>query len=250
MLSTDCDQVIHRDKAHHLPGGEPIMKSSTEPERVVQSEFFAGVTERDKRLILRAAKYRKIDAKSVLFQGGTTALHLFLLCSGGAKYYRMTRQGGELLLRWLVPGDIFGIGAFVKEPVSYIGSAQATEDCGFYVWAHSTLRELAGIHPQISDNALRITLAYLATFIERHASSLTITAEQRLAHTLLQLGHQAGRSHSLGAEVAITNEELGSLADVSQFTTCRLLSRWKKQGAIAKLRGRVIIQSPEKLLVD
>ena len=51
-------------------------------------------------------------------------------------------------------------------------------------------------------------------------------------------------------EVEITNEQLGSLADVGLFTASRFLSTWERRGAIVKSRGKILIQAPEKLPLD
>jgi CRP-like cAMP-binding protein len=91
---------------------------------------------------------------------------------------------------------------------------------------------------------------YLKAYAERHAGLLTKTAEQRLADKLLDLGYRSGREHPKGVEVEVTNEQLGSLADVSLFTASRLLSGWERKGAVLKERGKVVIRSPEALVVD
>ena len=97
------------------------------------------------------------------------------------------------------------------------------------------------------QNALRITLGYLAGYAERNANLLTEKAEQRLAHALIHLAHHAGRHHSGVVQVDVTNEQLGNLSDVSMFTATRLLKKWERGGAIAKKRNKILILSPEKL---
>jgi len=175
---------------------------------------------------------------------------LFILCSGGAKYYRTTKQGEELLLRWLVPGDVFGLATLLRQPPPYMGNVQATKSGTLYMWTHAKIRELSGTYPKLAENALRITLSYLSAYAERHAGLRTKTAEERLAHALVHLGHRAGRVQPTGVEVDITNEQLGGLADVGLFTASRVLSKWERKGAVIKRRGGVFIQSPERLLSD
>src|SRR5882672_1658528 len=118
---------------------------------LTESPFLAGIPEPGRKLIIDAAEYRKIAPKSVIFHGGTKASHLFLLSSGGVKYYKVTKQGGELLLRWLVPGEVFGLGTLLRDPPGYMGSAMATKNCEVYVWPHAKLRELASTYPQIAE---------------------------------------------------------------------------------------------------
>jgi CRP/FNR family transcriptional regulator, nitrogen oxide reductase regulator len=217
---------------------------------VEDSEFLKGIASHGRQLILQAAQYRAIPAKETIIQGGAKATHLFLLASGSARYSRVTGHGKELLLRWLVPGDVFGLASVLKNPPPYMGSAQVMEESEVYAWKHDRVCELSVTYPQIVQNALRITLGYLAGYAERHANLLTQKAEQRLAHALIHLGHHAGRHHSGVVQVDITNEQLGNLSDVSMFTATRLLKKWERKGAIVKKRNKILILSPEKLDLD
>lgn len=212
--------------------------------------LFSDLSSESREHILTSGQYRKVPPNEVLIRAGEKATLLFLIHSGTAKYYRITRQGQELLLRWLVPGDVFGLGTMLKHPPDYMGSAQTLEECEVYCWDNPELRKLLKLYPHIGENALRIALDYLSGYAERHSSLLSRTAEQRVARCLLNLGHRAGHHYPGGAEVDITNEQLGSLSDVGLFTVSRILNRWERSGAIGKLRGRVFIKIPEKLITD
>jgi CRP/FNR family transcriptional regulator, nitrogen oxide reductase regulator len=218
--------------------------------RPSKSKFLAGLSEHDQGLILRVAERRSAPAKEVIIHGGERAAFLFLLLEGRAKYYHVTAEGEELLLFWLTPGDVFGLGTLLKSPPAYLGTAETLKDCDLLVWEHSVIRGLSGVYPQLAENALRITLGYLAAYADRHSGIATRTAEQRLAETLLRLGHRAGRTHPNGVDIDITNEQLGGLADVGAFTASRLLSKWARQGTIAKERGWIRIHAPENLLTE
>jgi CRP/FNR family transcriptional regulator, nitrogen oxide reductase regulator len=230
----------------------PSMSATRPPPHggVAGAQFLKGIPSHSRKLILEAALYRTVPAKATIIQGGGKATHMFLLASGSARYYRVTGQGKELLLRWLVPGDVFGLASLLSNPPPYMGSVQVTEESEVYVWKHERLCELAGAYPQLVENALRIALAYLAGYADRHANLLTQKAEQRLAHSLVHLGHHAGRHHSGVVQVDVTNEQLGNLSDVSMFTATRLLKKWERKGAIAKKRNKILILAPEKLDLD
>jgi hypothetical protein len=38
------------------------------------------------------------------------------------------------------------------------------------------------------------------------------------------------------------------LADISPFTTSRVLNNWVHAGTVSKLRGRVVLRAPEALI--
>src|SRR5262249_20273524 len=185
-----------------------------------------------------------------IVSGGSPATSLFQLTSGAAKFFRVTKNGEEVLLWWLSAGDTFGLAALLAPPLHYIGTAEAISDCELLVWGRDKIRPLACDYEVLAENALSIILYYLAAFADRLVGLTTETAEQRLARTLLQLSHRTGHVRSSGIELAIKNEDLSGLANVSLFTASRHLKNWERQGILEKTRGKINIVSPEGLLID
>jgi CRP-like cAMP-binding protein len=124
------------------------------------------------------------------------------------------------------------------------------DDCEAYVWDHASILRLGLRYPRLAANCLRISLYYVAQFAERHISLASCSVEERLARTLIDLGNRSGQATPRGVEVYVKNEQLASLADVNYFTTSRLLKKWERIGAVKKSRGKVIIECPEKLLME
>ncbi|MCI0538521.1 MAG: Crp/Fnr family transcriptional regulator [Verrucomicrobiales bacterium] len=212
--------------------------------------FLEGLQSSDVAAFMARGRTRQFRAGELIITGGERATTLFLLCSGQVKYYRLTRGGDEVLLRLLIPGEIFGLGTLLRNPLPYMGSADAVSQCDIVTWEHKSVVELADKYPQLAQNALRIVLGYLTKYADRHVGMVSRTAEQRLAHTLLRLGKEHGRAKPHGIEVDATNEHLGGLSDMSLFTASRLLAEWRRQGTVGKQRGKVLIRVPEALLVD
>jgi CRP-like cAMP-binding protein len=154
------------------------------------------------------------------------------------------------LLAWLVPGDVIGLAALLKNPSAYMATAEAISDSELLAWDSSLMRKFVSLYPLLGENGLRIALGYLRTYLERHIGLVTRTAEERLAGTLLKLSRQSGEVHSEGIEVRATNDQLGALADISPFTASRVLSNWVRSGTVSKGRGRIILHAPEALMID
>src|SRR5262249_37218589 len=152
------------------------------------------------------------------------------LVNGRVKYYRLTKNGDEVLLWWLSNGDTCGIGTLLSTTVHYIGTAEAVDECELLVWRRMRIRRLAATYQRLAENALNIVLHYLAAYADRLVGLSTSTAEERLVHTLFDLAHRTGRVRAKGVEVSITNQDLGRLAHVSTFTASRHLSEWERQG--------------------
>jgi CRP-like cAMP-binding protein len=214
------------------------------------SRFLEGLEKSAIESIVAAAQVRQIAAKRTILTEGEPASHLFLLRTGQARYYKLTKTGNEILLHLLLPGDVFGLGTLLKHPPDYLGSGETLSDCELLAWEHTSIRKLAKDYPQLAENALRIVVSYLKSYSDRHAGLVATSAQQRLAAALLNLGHRTGRVNPHGVEVEATNAQLSALADLSPFTTSRVLGRWERDGSVSKARGKVLIHSPEALIVD
>ena len=236
VLSTEIQLTVTRPTTSQPPKFSP--------------KIFAGMNEDAVAEILAAAQPRRVSAKQLIFATGDEATHVFVQRTGRGRFFRVRRTGEEVLLHLLTPGDTFGIGAILEHPFPYIGSVEATSDVEILAWDHASIRKLAALYPKIAENALHIILQYLKIYVNRHVGLVTKKADQRLAETLLNLGDRIGQTHPTGVQVDVTNGQLGALADISSFTTSRLLNAWQRDGAVSKLRGKVLIHAPEALLVE
>jgi len=212
--------------------------------------LFAGLEKHEVSAILAAASMRRYKASETIINAQRPATHLILLKKGCVNFCIASEKGRRILLRRLVPGNAFGIASFLSEPMGYLGTAMAVHSVEVLVWEHRNVRQFARAYPRLMENALRIALHYIAVYAQRHVSLASDTAQERLAFALTDVASRAGHALSSGMEVDIKNEDLAALADVSLFTTSRLLKRWARAGAVEKSRGRVVIQCPERLLAE
>jgi CRP/FNR family transcriptional regulator, nitrogen oxide reductase regulator len=198
--------------------------------------------------VLALGRPVEVEPKTRLCTGGDRAEHIFVLLNGTVKYSRLTTKGEEIILRLFTPCESFGFAALLPNPLNYLGTAEALSACELLVWNHDEMSRLCSRHEQINTNALRIALHLLETVSDRHSNLFDGGASHRVARALIDIGHRSGEIHSNGIDVHITNEQLGSLADVSRFTASRVLSGWNKAGVVTKGREKVRIHSPEGLL--
>ncbi|HEX7893849.1 MAG TPA: Crp/Fnr family transcriptional regulator [Terriglobales bacterium] len=204
----------------------------------------------DLEKILAMATVRPIAKKQIIVNRGEVAEYLFILREGRIRYYMTTKRGEEIVFRWITPGDCFGLGTILEKPVPYMGTAEVLTPGEVLAWPQAKVRTIVSLYPQVAENALRVVLQYLGNYADRHSRLLTESAEERVVDVLLTLGHQQGRIHDGHVELDITNEQLSALADVSLFTTSRLMSKWASEGSVSKSRGRVLVHAPEALVAS
>jgi CRP/FNR family transcriptional regulator, nitrogen oxide reductase regulator len=214
------------------------------------SRFLTGLQQPATQAILAAAKIRRVSAGEDISSKGHRATHFFLVRSGRARFYHLTKHGQSVLLAWLLPGDVIGLVTLLTSPIAYMASAEAASDCELLVWNRSVIRKLAAQYPLLGENGLHMALRYLRYYIDRHIGLVSKTAEERLAGTLLRLGRQSNDVRPGGIEILATNDQLGALADISPFTVTRSLRKWVRAGILSKGRGRILLHAPEALMID
>lgn len=218
------------------------------PENV---ELLQGLSKRDMDSVLGSAKRQRFPAKSVITYQGEPADHLFLLQKGRARYFFETPNGKKLILRWIAPGDIFGGAALVSRPSDYIVSSETVTDSAVLAWDGPTIRGLARSFPRIFENALYLAADYVSWYVAAHAALTSETAGERLAHVLVEMAPNLGqRTSGGGIELDVTNEELANSANISPYTTSRLISKWRKSGVIRKRRGKIFLRSAERFFLQ
>ena len=215
---------------------------------VVKLRFFEGLGTRELEAIRLAAMERRYPASSVITNQGRPADHLYLLISGRARYFYITKNGRKTLLLWLTPGEILGSAAFLSRPSEYLMSTEAIKDSSFLVWESVVIRGLAVKYPKLVENALSMGSKYLGWYLADHVALVCDTARERLAQVLIQLAGVIGQKSPEGIEFDATNEELANAANITPFTASRLLNKWQREHAVEKHRGKLLVRSPGRLL--
>jgi len=219
------------------------------PTSELKSRFLEGIGPPDLKVILAAAKPRQFPANSIIVSQGNPADYLYLLTKGRARYFFTTEDGHKLLLLWLSPGEIFGGSALLAIPSSYLASTETVKDSHVLAWDRSTIRGLAARYPKLLENALLTASDYLAWYVAAHVALTSHSARKRLGGVVICLAELIGEKVPGGFEFDATNEELASAANITPFTASRLLSEWQRNRAVLKRRGKILLCSPEKLLL-
>jgi CRP-like cAMP-binding protein len=202
------------------------------------------------REILATARQLRFLANSVVTNQGHPATRLYMVLSGGARSFFLTQGGLKMHVHSYPPGEMFGGMAMVVRESEYVVSTEAVVESHVLVWDRKSLREFVVKYPKLLDNALSIAADYLNMSIAAQVALSCHTARQRLAEVLVNLASGVGRRVSGGIELMVRNEELAVAANITPFTVSRLINEWQRTGMLAKSRGKVLLPSPERLLLQ
>jgi len=218
--------------------------------RGLQPLFLEGLMAPEIDAVVSCANERRFLGNSVIVNQGHPADRLFLLTSGLARHFLISPAGQKIVLLWLTPGEIFGGPALLSIPSNDLVSTEAVKNSCALVWDRTTARELALRYPRLLDNALLIAFNYLVAYRDIHIGLTWQSARQRLAQMLVNLGNAIGKRVPQGIELDLTNDELANAATLTPFTTSRLLGEWQRHGLLVKSRRKLLLRSPERLLMQ
>jgi len=199
--------------------------------------------------LVEAAQVQCFSPGCTLLRQGSPANRLMLLMRGQARLALVTEAGRRLLLRWAPPGKALGLASLMPDPAEYMVTTEATEECCVLTWDRATMRGFTARYPTIWENMFVVMTTGISVLLELHATQTCHSAPQRVARALVSLADIVGRKTSGGIEFALRNEDLAHTANVTLFTVSRLLSQWQRSGLVRKTRGRIVLRSPESLLL-
>ncbi len=212
----------------------------------LRSPLFRDLDDSSLDLVLSVAQVAHRSRGDLFCQQGSTATHLYLFTKGRLKLSGVTRAGKEVLIDWMKPGDIVGLGTLVPLPVEYCWTACAVEDSTALAWDQATIRGLASCFPSIYENALQTALKWVLQLQERLEEMATEMVEQRLAHTILRMAPHG--SNKDVAQLRISDEELALMTGTTLFAVSRIIRRWQKLGYVQKARKRLLVLNRRGLM--
>jgi CRP/FNR family transcriptional regulator, nitrogen oxide reductase regulator len=216
---------------------------------IADFDAFQGLTGEDLDDVLEHARPRRYEKNATVFQQGATADAFFVLLDGRLKVVQTTVEGQQVVIRFVNPGELFGIAAAIGRH-DYPASAIAAADSVALAWEQSYWPALVARHPSVVSNTLRTVGGRLGEQQTRVREISTQRVERRIAHALLRLVRQAGTKIERGIEIAfpVTRQDLAEMTGTTLFTVSRVMSAWDQGGIIASGRQHIVVLDPHALV--
>lgn len=210
--------------------------------RIRESALFGGLPATDVNLILSKGFLREAPRGTFLFRQGEPAKELFLLESGRVRLHEVAKDSRELLVRFVVPGEVFGDKAALPSS-QYGGTAVCEEAVRAVVWPSEVILRLLEEIPRLCANLFAIMMTYLHYSRERYRLLATSSAESRIRWALRDMARRFGQSE--GTAKVITSRSIQSdiaeLAMTTIYTVSRVLRLFEQRGLLNRTRGRIVL---------
>jgi CRP-like cAMP-binding protein len=210
--------------------------------------LFAGFEARALENILERAHAVHYPKGKVVFSQNENAQSFFLLLHGRLRVTQVTPQGEQIVVRFVNPGDLFGIALAIGR-TTYPGTATAAADSLALLWPSAAWPEIMSEYPSLAANAMRMVGSRLQEAHQRVRELSTEDVERRLAHTVLKLAQDAGVAKKSGVEIdfPVSRQDLAEMTASTLHTVSRIISSWEASGILEGGRQRVAIRDEARL---
>ena len=210
--------------------------------------LFAGIASEDLEDLLALSRTIRTPKNAQVFAQGAEARSFFVLLDGYVRATKATEDGNEITVRYVSPGEIFGVAAAIGLD-HYPATAVAVVDATILSWPSAQWPTLAGKYPALATNALRTVGSRLQDAHNRVIELTSEEVERRIAHTLLRLADQAGRNVKEGIEIEfpLRRQDMAQLTGTTLHSVSRVLSSWEQKGLVHTDHRLVVLRNSSAL---
>jgi CRP/FNR family cyclic AMP-dependent transcriptional regulator len=188
--------------------------------------------------LARNSSMRKIAKGELLFYQDELADAVYIVSSGCISIFLGMRDGRELVINVMHPGDTFGEIALFTDQSRSTG-AMGREDAEVVSIPQQAFMNIVEDEPDLLRRVLEMTAQRLRVSSERESALAFLDASARIARVLLALDEQ---SEEKGV-IEIIQEDLSQHVGLTRQTVASTLGKWRRDGWVDTTRGAILIQN-------
>jgi CRP-like cAMP-binding protein len=234
--------------ASHARRGDPNGMTKLDRSLIRALPIFSAMDEAELDDVIAHAKAERVPKGVSIFRQGDPARSFFVLLHGRLKVVKVTPQGEQVLIRFVNPGDIYGIAKALRRE-DYPATATAVVDSITLIWPSAVWDGVMAAHPSLATNVMQTMGDRLQEAHARVKELSTEEVEHRVAHTLLRLIAQSGRKTEEGVliDFPITHQDLAQASGTTFHSVSRVLGAWESAGLVTLGRRKIVIRDVQGL---
>ena len=242
-------------RARHVPG--PAAECVDEAvrwkaSRLRRSQIFAGLSERDLRLLAQTLHERSVSQSTVLFSPGDVSDSIYFVKRGFLRLHRLTTTGRDVSLAIVGPGDLLGSAAVIERNI--VRTTTASTITAVNLWSASADRfsRLMRESPAIALCIMRAEFRMREELETRLTIATSTCVRSRIEYVLSHLAHAHGIRLADGAlqlPARLKHQEIASLAGTARETASFHLAQLRRDGLLrAEADGTLCILEPARMM--
>lgn len=210
--------------------------------KVFSKSFFSRLSKVDMIELSEKKNCVAYKKNQPIFTAGTRPNGIYCLNSGKLKIFKTGAYGKEQIIRFAVPGDLFGIRSLVSDK-NYTSTAVTLEDSLICFISKQDFYAILLKYPEINNDII----SSLSEMLEESNNRITSLAQkpirERLAEALVTLDKlfipELQDAEKQNTTISLSRQDLANLVGTATETIIRLLSEFKSDNLI-EIKGRKI----------
>jgi CRP-like cAMP-binding protein len=203
---------------------------------------FVALSDNDLETLARFYRRRRsFQVGHELIHEGQTKASAFILAKGWACSYKVLSDGERQIVDFQIPGDFLGLRSILFRTSDH--SVEAVTDIEVSEVLESDIMDAFSTAPRLATAVLWAASRDEAMVVEHLVNIGRRTAEERMAHFLLELGARlqlVGMADKTGFECPLTQYHLADALGLSAVHVNRVLRKLREDGILTFQKGRVI----------
>jgi CRP-like cAMP-binding protein len=205
-----------------------------------RNRLFRGLSAATIQQIAALAIRRPYEPDAIVFSQGDPGDSLYGVVTGKVRISASTREGKEMFLNIMEPGDTFGeIALLDGNPRT--ATATTTATCELMIIPRAQFLALLQREPTVAIHLLQLLCQRIRWTSGQAEDSALLTVPNRLARRLLSLAKLHGQQSPKGVQLIISQEEMGRFLGISRQAVNQYLQEWRAKGWVDVGRGKVTV---------
>ncbi len=212
---------------------EPRTESVTTGRQSLEQHFLLRELEpATRRRIVGYARTRRFKAGETIFLKGSAGTGMMAVLRGEVRISAPSRQGKEIVLNVIVPGEVFGEIALL-DGGERTADATAISDCELLVLERRDVLGFLATNPKACLKLLETVCRRLRRTTEQVEDIAFLQLPHRMAKVLVR------RTRADGEAVKLSQRELANLVGGTRESMNKYLGEWKRDTLIAIEEGAI-----------
>jgi CRP-like cAMP-binding protein len=209
--------------------------------------FFCSIAGAHLERIGRGKIVHRYQRGDIVFREGEPASAIHCIQQGTVKVYKLGRDGEEVVIRLLGPGDIMGYRPLLAND-TFAANASVLEDTTVCTVTRKLLMAALRESPELASRMMEKLAAELRVSEDQMVRRVVETVPQRTARFLLWLhdAHANGHNH-VRFESLLRREDMAMVIGTTPETLSRTLHDLERRNVVGLERRAIQIRELEKL---
>ena len=223
--------------------------SHEEKRQIFERNFLFGELSSDEiDTLIHFARTERYPAGEEIYAKGSPGESMMAVLRGTAKMTSVSRDGKEIVLNIMHPGEIFGEIALL-DGGARSADAIAMTDCEILILLRRDFMPILKKRADICLILMRILCQRLRQTSEQVEDVLFRHLESRVAKSLLHLAHTTSLQGVSGVpvELHVSQQQLGSMAGGTRQSVNKIEQSWRKEGWIERNKGVIVLRDVDAI---